>query len=295
MKQLLSDVGFEKGFKLLIPYTNPERAASGHLDYKGLAKGNPDWMMSQWWNPIDWDFINADFKVENGNYIYTNISRKVLVNPKERLITLELDSGKEYMHRFNGNRKDGESWSHVLLEQDFKEPQKIHELKEVLVSCDFRLDFDENLDKNQPVPCSQISWYFTVTDPKNGDTHYESKMPDEPNEFFWFGLPIYDSRFDNLDGCKIIDSGFTGATNKLIYTISSKNYLKEPVKPGKDYHLEIDILPFILEAYKYGKDNGALKNSKFEDLILNYMNLGWEMPGSFHSSITFKNLSILVK
>jgi len=297
MKELIHDASFLKGFDLLEPNTNSNRALSGVLDYNGEAQGKTrDWQMSQWWNPKDWDFINSEFiKEGEGLYTYVNISRRVFVDQPRNAITLELDSGVEYKHLYGRPRYEGENWSHVLLEQNFKEPQRVGELNKIIVSLDFMLNFDLNVKPGQKIPCSQATWYFTFTNPKNGDPHYESQKLTNPNDFFWFGLPIYDSRYRHLMGYKHVDSGFVGATNKLIYCIPSRKYLKRRILPGRPYHIEINILPFVEKAFKYGKHHGALEGTEWENVVFNYTNLGWEMPGSFKSSITFSNISIKVE
>lgn len=292
-QDLLNDTSFEEGFDLLTTSTLNGRALSGVLNYGGEAKGDTrSWQLSQWWTHND--FINSDFKkLGEGKYEYSNDSRTLTVDTKNKAVTLDLNSYVEYMALLGHSRTGSEQWSHMLLEQSFKNPAKLSELEHLYVYLEFCLNKDENLDKDQLIPCSQISWYFTVTDVKNGDPTYESGKEDgEANDFFWFGLPLYDSRYDFVQDYKHVDTGFTGATNKLIYTYGSNHFLKEKVKIGKTYTVAMDILPLIKEAYLYGLKNGAMQESNWTDLYVNYMNLGWELPGSFHSSITLKNLII---
>lgn len=291
--ELLNDTSFEEGFDLLTTSTNNGRALSGVLNYGGEAKGDSrSWQLSQWWTHND--FINSDFtKLDKGKYQYTNDSRTLTVDTKEKSATLDLNSYVEYMALLGHSRTGSEQWSHMLLEQSFKDPAQLCKLEHLYVHLEFILNHDENMDPGQPIPCSQISWYFTVTDVKNGDPTYESgKGEGTDNDFFWFGLPLYDSRYDFVGDYKHVDAGFTGATNKLIYTYGSKNFLKEKVQIGKKYVVDMDILPIIKEAYIYGLQNGAMQDSTWDSIYVNYMNLGWELPGSYHSSITLKNLSI---
>jgi hypothetical protein len=291
--ELLNDTSFEEGFDLLTTSTNNGRALSGVLNYGGEAKGDSrSWQLSQWWTHND--FINSEFtKLDTGKYEYKNDSRTLTVDQANNSVTLDLNSYVEYMTLLGHSRTGSEQWSHMLIEQSFKNPAKLSDLSHLYVYLEFTLNIDENLDPNQAIPCSQISWYFTVTDVKNGDPTYESgKGEGKDNDFFWFGLPLYDSRYDFVGDYAHVDKGFTGATNKLIYTYGSKNFLPEKVKIGKQYSVFLDILPIIKDAYIYGLQNGAMENSNWTDLFVNYMNLGWELPGSYHSSITIKNLSI---
>ena len=38
-----------------------------------------------------------------------------------------------------------------------------------------------------------------------------------------------------------------------------------------------------------------MQNSSWDRLVLNYMNLGWELPGSFESGITISELSVRIE
>lgn len=293
MKELLSDTSFKKGFDLLTNDTTNGRALSGVLNYNGEAEGeSPDWLMAQWWTPDAYNFINSTFtKTGEGQYDYINESRHLVVDTNKKSITLAQNSYVEYMTKLGHSRTGNENWSHFLIEQNFKEPSKLTGLKHLWAHLEFTLNKSVDMDPGQAVPCAQITWYFTITDVRNGDSAYESGS----NDFFWFGLPLYDSRYDFTSDYHHVDSGFVGATNKLIYTIGSKNVLPEPIKIGKKYVIDIDMLPFIKEAFIYGYNNGAMANSDWKDLVINYMNLGWELPGSFDVSITLENLSVVAE
>lgn len=297
MKEILSDTAFETGFDLLTTSTTNGRKVATYLNYNGEAKKQDEtphpWQMSQWWTP--YDFSNSTFtKVSDGVYDYKNESRHVLINNKEKELTLELDSNAEYQKLFGHSRNGDENWSHLLIEQNIKNAPHIEELEHIYINLDFVINKCENLDANQKVPAAQLLWYFTITNPTNGDTAYESEVNGKRNQFMWFGIPLFDSRYKFVPEYTHTDTGFVGATNTIIYSISSSNYLHDEITFGDSYHIKLDILPFILDAYNYGKDNGALDDVALSDLVLNYMNFGWELPGSFSASATIKNLSTII-
>ena len=294
MRELITDRNFETGFDLMTTSTENGRTVSRTLDYGGEAKKTETrpWKMAQWWTPFD--FANAPMqKTDAGSYIYENESRVLEVNPKKGSIMLQLNSYKEYMEKFGHSRVGTENWSHFLIEQDFVDAPKLTDLKHVYVHLKFRIFPNNDLDPDQAIPCSQITWYFTITDVRNGDTGYQSGNND--NDFFWFGLPIFDSRYPFLSPYQHVDSGFVGATNRLIYSLGSDTYFDTPVQVGEERILELDILPYIKQAYLYGFDHGAMQNSSWDRLVLNYMNLGWELPGSFESGITISELSVRIE
>lgn len=290
--ELLSDEKYIDGFQLLSTSTENKRNISGWIINNGKeALRLPKWQMAQWWTHND--FIKSNYiQISDTKYQYKNDSRTLILDEDKGELTMELNSYVEYMHKLGHSRTGNEGWSHFLIEQSFEKAAKLVDCEKIIVTFDFKINECTNLDLFQLIPAASFLFYMTITHPKNGDTAYQSGEND--NDFFWFGLPIFDSREDYVKGYYHVDSGFTGATNKLIYSIPGTKFLKEKIQYGKQYHVEIDILPYLHEAYKFGKENGALKNSSFEDLVVNYMNLGWELPGSFKVSSTISNLQISI-
>ena len=294
MKEILTDTSFQTGFDLMSTSTNNGRAFVSYMDYEGEAKekeASPHpWQMAQWWTPYDFKDARCD-KLDEGVYEYKNESRRVKVDTNTGELTLDLNSNLEYQKLFGHSRNGDENWSHILIEQNIKDCPKLFDLEHVYVELEFCINKCENLDPDQKVPAAQLLWYFTITDPKNGDTDYESEVDGVTNQFMWFGIPLYDSRYDFVEQYAHADAGFVGATNTVIYSISSRNYMSEKLVIGKTYKIYFDALPFIQEAYLYGFKNGAMENVEYTDLVLNYMNFGWELPGSYDASATIKKIS----
>lgn len=298
MKEILSDTSFKEGFDLMMASTETRRAYASYLNYGGKAinqdKSKHAWQMAQWWTP--YDFKDASFKEDaSGVYEYSNESRSVKVDTNKGELTLSLNSNVEYQKLLGHSRTGSESWSHLLIEQDIQDPPKIKELSHVYVSLDFSIDKVNNLDENQAIPAAQFLWYLTITNPENGNTAYESEVNGKRNQFMWFGIPIFDSRYDFVSDYVHADAGFVGATNTIIYTITSRNYLDEKIQYGKKYHIEFDALPYIRRAYVYGLQEGIYSEDNYEKMIINYMNLGWELPGSFDASATISGISIKIE
>ncbi|HLT00255.1 MAG TPA: hypothetical protein VK005_02075 [Acholeplasma sp.] len=289
--ELLDDPTFATGFNLLgVSPVIDGRTVYRHLDYDGKAipSDREVWYLGQWWTP--YDVKNATYEEKDGNYIYETPSRKIEVNPSNNgYYRVDLLGSKEYDHP----RQGGEPWPHNLIEQNFTQSVKIGEISRLVLTLDVSINSVVNMmgdAYNPDMHAAQFLWYVTVNNAVPQDSN-----PDEvgkPGDFFWFGIPIYDSRFDFINESKHIDQGAPGTTNKLIYSISSRNYINEKIQFGKIYHIEIDILPYLREAFIYAASNNALVNAKLENLVVNYMNLGWELPGTFDVSSTIQNLSI---
>ena len=59
------------------------------------------------------------------------------------------------------------------------------------------------------------------------------------------------------------------------------------------YEFTYDALPKVKEAIEEAQKLGALKNVKAENLTINYMNFGWEVPGTFNVSATVEEIDII--
>jgi hypothetical protein len=285
--ELIEDSKFETGFHLLgINPTINHRKTYKHLNYGGKAKlaNRKIWQMAQWWTP--YNLINGNYREEESNYIYETPSRKITLDKNNQKLLMELKGSKEYKEPRNS---PSQPWSHLLIEQDFIKDVKIDELKKVVASLTFNIEsFEDKMkDKFNPnLHAAQFLWYFVIADKKPNMKYGDFK------EYFWFGVPLFDSRFDFIDESMIIDQGGEGTTGKLIYSMANKNYLNEKIQFNKEYHLSVDILPFIKKAMTYAKEKCCIKVDENSNYQITYMNLGWEIPGMYDVSSYIKKISV---
>lgn len=288
--QLFDDLSFSNGFGLKGVSTN-----DGSKVFRHLTTDNADcdyvWQMGQWWTK--YDLKDAEYEYVDGVHIYKNESHEIKINTAKKSLYTKLLGSKEY----DKPRVNGENWPHILIEQSNKKVP-IAGAKKVIASLDFNIIRCDNMmseeEYNAGTHAAQYLWYLTLTNYIPTDSDPEKVGTN--GDFFWFGIPIYDNRSPKgVEEYKMIDQGFVGATNKLIYGMSSREYLSElPLQFGKTYHIEIDILPYLITAYIYGISNGALKNTKWENMYLGYMNFGWELPGTFDVESEVSNISVKV-
>jgi hypothetical protein len=289
--ELLTDTHFKTGFHVLgINPTINHRKIYKYLDYNGEAYRTnwPVWQMAQWWTPFD--LSESTFKKSGDRFIYDTPSRHIEVNPKTGYLKMDLFGSKEYPL---GPRKSGsEPWSHLLIEQDFNESVSLDFLKSLTLKFSFQIESvqDENQGLFNPnLHAAQFLWYFVIH-----DTGIEgSKGYGNFKEFFWFGIPLFDSRYPFIEESMHVDQGGIGTTGRLIYSMSNRNYLKEPIQFGKPYDIEIDILPFVLKAKQYALDHGYLKRHDQANYQIGYMNLGWELPGRYDVKSHIQGISAL--
>lgn len=290
--QLLSDNHFQTGFHLLgISPVIDGRTFYRHIDYNGeaLKSDRTIWQMAQWWTPFN--VLDATYEKKNGTHFYKTPSRLIGVNPEEGKLIMNLSGSKEYK---GGTRTGmGEPWSHFLIEQDFEKSVSINELSKLNAKLTFNIESVKDLNGKAYDPnlhAAQLVWYFVITDVGLGDGKYIGYG--DFKEFFWFGVPIYDSRHTFIDASMHVDEGGVGTTGRLIYSISNKNYLKEPIVFGKQYTFEVDILPFVEKAKAYALENGYLKKHDKAAYQIGYMNFGWELPGAFDVKSYIKDLNV---
>lgn len=292
--ELLEDPTFATGFNLLgISPVEDGRTIYKHLDYNQTAEiaDRNVWFMAQWWTP--YDVTNASYRLDGSKHIYETESRTIAVDPSDGgYLRIDLNSKKEYG---DTDRVGGQSWTHALIEQNFNESVGMSELESLVVTLDVTIHYVNNLHTNNSytpdLHAAQFLWYLTLQNIVDEDSD-----PDEVGQrgdYLWFGIPIYDNRTDFVAASAHVDQGAAGTTNKLIYSMSSRNYFSEKIQFEKAYHIEVDVLPYLKEAFIYAISNNALVNAQFENMQIGYMNLGWELPGSFEVGSTIQNISIM--
>ena len=299
---LLSDSSFKNGFGLFSPETTTAHVEDRLIDYNGEAETdfyNPEadhsyyWTMCQWWTP--YNFVNATYSKNGDTHIYENESRRLEVNPGEGSLHMELNADMEYEEKFGGPRDPAASWSHFLIQQNFpselvKSPSTFEDL---YVEMDVTIEESTYLGEGQPLgaECAQLLFYFCLFNRVPADSNPEEVGVNGTG--MWFGVPIYDSRYDYVDRYIGGDTGFVGSTNRMIYSIPSQSYMgRGPVEMNHTYKIRIDVLDLLKEAFIYGVKNDYLPNCLWNNLYLTYMNFGWELPGQYKVSSTLSNLDI---
>lgn len=294
---LVSDPTFKSGFYLKSPDTSAV-SIERHFDYQGTASSaKRTWDMAQWWTPFDFKDA-SEVLAKTNTYRYENQSRFFEVNPTNGALSFGLNSWKEYQEKFGGSRSaTSQNWSHFLLEQSFETSVALNTLASLNVRLDFAINSVEQFDLehyNSNLHAAQFLWYFVVRNvvPEDSDPN----LVGQNGDFLWFGVPLYDNRNDYLPVYHNYDGGFAGATNKLIYSMDNREYLPvsagHPLEFQKTYAIDYDILPAIKDAFVNGKQAGALPNCQFQNMRVDYMNFGWELPGSFAVDCSIANWGV---
>ena len=268
------------------------------------------WYISEWWRPDEGSIIhNSSYKYENGVHKYVSQTREVDIDNSDGSMRIVVDAGAEFGIRTDDavdrehhvlNRAD--KWPHFLIEQTYTEnPIYAAKAKHVYIDFDFTLNSIEytglvqDSDPESYRNAAQIYLYLSVAD-------YRWYSSGGKIKAMWIGMPIYDSRYNAIRRSLNVDEGFDGATNRIIYKASNTEYFEgidddHPMEVGKTYKVHYDILPLIKDAFVYASNYDSSKwasmaGRSWDDIVLYYMNYGYELPGAYKLDSTISNMDI---
>ncbi len=295
--QLIRDLDFERGITLLSQKDHKHndliKELAKHDFYGGEAK-KPVWKLAQWDSGPD--FVSN--LIESTPDTLTDGKWRTFSYDKEtKTMTFRLDTSAYYEGRPS---REGDYWPHLLIEQGTFSIFEVEKENRVFYNCDsdrmivsfdIRLgDYKETAIEGDWVRAAQFLMYFYV-------------KGIETDDFCWFGLQMFDNRWE-LNGHYVgYDGGKADASGAMIFSIGSQ-YLygfdgptlweKGAPKPNGDWiHVEIDIKPYLQRMFERGNEDGYFKAKKLSELRLNGMNLGWETIGTFDHTMQMRNLQLV--
>lgn len=283
---LFGDLQFRQGFLLSYPDSSKGRSVEAVLHLDDVDK-IPVWRLCQWGTKHT--LANAPcVRSGNGDLSYGNEAKKVIVggsdSPNQDLV-LELRAKAEYGTNI---RRSGESWPHLLVEQDAIHLHPLDELDGIQFDIMLRLLYCTNyMTKDQFDPglhAAQFQMFFII---KN-----ISPASENHGGYYWFGVPFCDSRYDVPPAYMAKDAGKDDATGRFIYTVDGKAAGMMSLTDGQWVTLHVDLLPHIKDGLQEAVRRGYLKSSDPADYAVANMNLGWEVPGTFDGAMQVKNLNI---
>lgn len=275
--QILEDTSFQTGF--IVKGKEHEDGNIGKLYPTQSPIAHPAWYLAQWACKNN---ISAGQKAQQTDgYSYRTDSQRVAVsqNPSNPAIVLELDASKEYA----APRTAGQEWPHLLIEQENLQTKcpTLDKVKSLRFTLSSRLGFCNCMMKN-PKPelhAAQANMFFTVQNLLTGD-------------MYWFGIPLYDSRYELQPEYMAVDGGKADASNKFIYIVGQKEFTTKSLNSHEWVDYNKDILPDILKGLQQAKKRGYLESADPAAYTLTTTNLGWEMPGTYDGSFEIKDLSL---
>ena len=302
--ELLDDLNFSRGFSVTLFHANSSNGnLAGNLDYDGnKAEGDSVWRMAQW--GCTKDMATEGVFERDGSVITYNDGAKFLQidSAKTGTITLGIKGSEEYTRDADGNireRTDGaENWPHILIEQSVMADTS--DCKHLYMEVDYKVTQCESLvDRtlyplNTNLNAAQFQWFITLTDSNPDSESYGNSM--------WFGFSMFDTRAlnDTPGGFASYDGGKEDSTGLFIYMVSlqsvaaqQKNSVNIPTAViGKDVSVKVDILPYIKQALKIARQNGAMMGASADQLVIGSTNIGWELPGNYDVEVEISYLNM---
>lgn len=283
---VFGDLSFRQGFLLSYPYASKGRAVAATFDL-GRADARPLWRLCQWgtrYSLADTPCVSG----RQGDVSYENQGKRVVVggldSPRRDLI-LEIRGRAEYGTR---PRRAGESWPHLLVEQDAPRPFQIDAMERLTLSVRLRLlhctDHMAAANYNPGLHAAQFQMFLIVKNVNPQAKDY--------GNYFWFGVPFFDSRHDSPPAYMAKDAGKSDATGKFIYTVAAQSVGVGPLKDGQWTNVEADLLPHVKRGLAEAAARGYLQAGDERDYAVVNMNLGWEIPGTFDAAMQVRDLAI---
>ncbi|MBN2138065.1 MAG: family 16 glycosylhydrolase [Sedimentisphaerales bacterium] len=283
---LFTDTKFSRGFVLGYPDSSKGRDVEAVLDL-GNNENKPAWRLCQWATKYSLA-RSKPAPNSHGDFIYENKGKKIVVagpNSPNADLTLEIRGDAEYGP---DARKQGQGWPHLLIEQDTARIYPLNNFDAVTLNISFKLlHCRANMSPQQYDPALHAAQFQLFLIVRN--VHEASK---DHNEYFWFGVPFFDSRTEIPGPFMAKDTGKGDATGKFIYTIDGREVNSTPPARGDWIKLQEDLLPHIKAGLKEAVKRGYFADSDVEHYAIVNMNLGWEIPGSFNAAVQIRDFSL---
>ena len=286
---LFADMQFRRGFLLSYPDAAMGRQVQAVLTGDPPA-GEPAWRLCQWATKYSLAGV-ARTNLPNGDLVWENAGKRVVVGlggGDNADLILDVRGKAEYGDHV---RRWGESWPHLLVEQDATHIHRLSELAAIDLALDLRLlSFEDHMPADRFDPglhAAQFQLFFIVRNINrdNGDF----------NNYIWFGVPFFDSRHDIPPACMAPDAGKKDATGKFICTVDGRQVNTTPMKGRQWVRVRKDLLPHIRQGLAEAAQCGYLRAADPNDFAVFNMNLGWEIPGAYNAAIQINNFHITVR
>ncbi|MBE7078964.1 MAG: hypothetical protein E7380_03815 [Clostridiales bacterium] len=280
--EAIRDPSFLQGFAI----KGNDQATDGVLPKAQLSygDGNIVWEVGQWGSKFD--LSEGEQMILPARASVSDEGKTLGVNRITHELSLELAGQLEYDEMATSRVM----WSHLLIEQTFTDftAYRLNEFEKLEATLDFSVTLaDKGAIETQPdnktLP-AQFLQYFYVVNRNPESAGYGS--------FLWFGLGYLDTRYESLPLSYLQDHAGGNAGN-YIYCVAAEDTLgKGAFTIGKQYNVQIDLLPHIELALKNAQEHGFMYNTQLSDCVITGMNLGWEVVGAWNVAAKVKNLSL---
>ena len=270
---LLDDTRLERG--LIVWSPKPGQHVKEGTVRPSDSAAEPVWGLAQWHSR----FTLAKAKREQlpgGLMRFSDGAKAVTFFPTnhEADFSLALTGNIEYDGRAP---RRGDPWPHLLAERKLLSHPTIAELTALPMAIRYRLvkaevHRPEGFDARRHT--AQFVFYITVQNRNRQSAGF--------GDYFWFGVPMYDTRYRLPRAHKAADVGSDRkpATGKFIFNPGGERYTTQSAHDGDWVTIQKDLLPLVREGLETAWKRGYLQDSReMDDYRLMAMNTGWEVTG----------------
>lgn len=298
-EQLFLDTKFEKGF-LAIPGGGsqintgfiPEDRYSQNVTLKyGNNKSQPVWTLRQ-----NNDVYNLNDKYcqdeqpayDDGYYIFSDPSKKLIVNPTEGSLYMELDSSIEYGPT---ERSNSDVWAHMLIASSLSHQLEINDVSSLNLSMDIQMT--TNIDKHVAKQYADEMILYLQLSTSNQD---ETALADKP---LWFGIPLFNSDVTafNKEYAEV-DTAQGPNSGGFIYKFAMSNLFdsyESSLVDFNNHRIDIELTNYFEIALERAHNRGFWTSSTINDVVISDMNFGFELPSKRKVGVQFSNLKLVAK
>ncbi|MBE6974612.1 MAG: hypothetical protein E7436_03880 [Ruminococcaceae bacterium] len=287
--ELLQDRHFRGGFTVLnMGGAEKDSTITGVFSCTNPGE-RPIWRVAQW--ETRFDFRDPAQTVrscpEPGVFRFDSGDKVFEVDTTGAVLSMELNASRVW----GSPRQEGQGWPHLLIEGPTVCPQAPF-ANRLGTATALRLSFAQRLtmfrdhmgpDADPNLHTGSFYIYLYIKGQNNkGET-----------EMTWFGLTLFDNRFhfDEERGSR--DAGKTDASGLFIYQVPIRAFRQVPAAVSDDWlTVDIDVLPYIRRALELAQERGYMLGVRMEEVFIDGMNMGWEMPGTYDGCMQIRELSL---
>jgi hypothetical protein len=283
---LLTDTRFERGFTVWSP------KAGSHV-MEGIIRpsenvSKPVWGLAQWHSRFTLAGVEPE-RMPDGVVRFSDRAKSVTFFPSgsEADVSFGLLGTVEYQGKAP---KPGDPWPHLLAERKLAAQPAVTELEALPFFVQYRL-VNEDVSKPEGFTprrhTAQFVFYITVQNRNRDSAGF--------GDYFWFGVPMYDTRQRIPKAHKAMDVGSDRkpATGKFIFNPGGDKYTSESAHDRGWVTIERDLLPLVREGLEAAWERGYLKDSHDPaDYRLGGMNTGWEVTGPIDVEMQVRGLRL---
>jgi hypothetical protein len=270
---LLDDTRFERGFVVWAP--EPGRHVRQGVIRPNGATAEPVWGLAQWHSRLSLAQQTGQ-RALDGSVRFADGAKAVTFYPPgaETDISFALTGNVEYAGRAP---QRGDPWPHLLAERKLLAHPAVADLQSLAFNIRYRL---VKAIVHRPVGfdprrhTAQFVFYITVQN--------RNRQSDGFGDYYWFGVPMYDTRYRLPRAHKAIDRGSDRkpATGKFIFNPGGERYTTHSAHDGDWVTIRKDLSPLVREGLETAWRMGYLQDSRdAADYRLMAMNTGWEVTG----------------